>query len=119
MGGTVPVTVYYSLNEAAAGGGGDEAEKEGHVEVCYNPAVEVGGSLSAVFNVPVITMFFMFYLLVLLFYTIVLRHIGRSRRNTNIYASQSLRQGALKHFGHPGGYRLILHTKLNTFWSKL
>lgn len=90
VGGTVPVTVYYSLNEAAAGGGGDEAEKEGHVEVCYNPAVEVGGSLSAAFNVPVITIFFVFYLLVLLSYMIVLRHIGRSRRNTNINASQSL-----------------------------
>lgn len=86
----MPVTVYYSVIEAAAGSGGDEAEKEGGVEVCYNPAVELGGSLSAAFTVPIITMFFMFYLLVLLSYITVLRHIGRSRRNTNITASHSL-----------------------------
>lgn len=90
VGGIVPVTVYYSVIEAAAGSGGDEAEKEGSVEVCYNPAVELGGSLSAAFTVPIITMFFMFYLLVLLSYITVLRHIGHSRRNTNITASHSL-----------------------------
>ncbi|XP_040912691.1 probable G-protein coupled receptor 82 isoform X2 [Toxotes jaculatrix] len=95
VGGTVPVTVYYSVNEARSGnataaGGYEEAEKGGCMEACYNPAVEIGGSLSAAFTVPVITMFFVFYLLVLLSYMTVLRHIRRSRRSTNITTSQGL-----------------------------
>ncbi|XP_044072214.1 probable G-protein coupled receptor 82 [Siniperca chuatsi] len=87
VGGIVPVTVYYSVNEAGEGG---LAEEGGYVEVCYSPAVEIGGSLSAAFTVPVITIFFVFYLLVLLSYVTVLRHIRRSRRSTNVTTSHSL-----------------------------
>ncbi|XP_038577335.1 probable G-protein coupled receptor 82 [Micropterus salmoides] len=87
VGGIVPVTVYYSVNEAGRGG---DAEIGGCVEVCYNPAVEIGGGLSAAFAVPVITIFFVFYLLVLLAYMTVLRHIRRSRRNTKVTTSQGL-----------------------------
>ncbi|XP_073329972.1 probable G-protein coupled receptor 82 [Pagrus major] len=90
VGGIVPVTVYYSVNEAAAAADKDGEVKKGGVEVCYNPAVELGGSLSAAFTVPVITMFFVFYLLVLLSYLTVLRHIERSRRSTKVTTSQSL-----------------------------
>lgn len=95
VGCIVPVTVYYSVNEAvsssaAATSGDGEAKRRGCVEVCYNPVVEIGGNLSAAFNVPVITMFFVFYLLVLLSYMTVLRHIRRSRRSTNVTTSQSL-----------------------------
>ncbi|XP_068589779.1 probable G-protein coupled receptor 82 [Cebidichthys violaceus] len=68
----------------------DAAVKDGGVEVCYNPAVEIGGSLSAMLAVPVITLFFVFYLLVLLSYMTVLRHIRRSRRSTRVKTSQSL-----------------------------
>ncbi|XP_070771433.1 probable G-protein coupled receptor 82 [Enoplosus armatus] len=90
VGGIVPVTVYYSVNEAAATGGGGGAEKGGCVEVCYNPAVEIGGSLSAALTVPVVIIFFVFYLLVLLSYVTVLRHIRRSRRSAHVPTSQSL-----------------------------
>lgn len=89
IGGIVPVTVYYSVNEAVSEGDG-ETERGGCVEVCYNPAVEIGGSTSATFIVPVITMFFVFYLLVLLSYMTVLRHIRRSRSSTTVTTSQSL-----------------------------
>lgn len=80
-GGIVPVTVYYSVKEAVA---------TGHEEVCYNPEVELGGSLSTTLAWTVIAIFYVFYLLVLLSYLIVLKHIRRSRRNTNITASQNL-----------------------------
>ncbi|XP_051259272.1 probable G-protein coupled receptor 82 [Dicentrarchus labrax] len=95
VGGIVPVTVYYSVNEAlsanaSAASRDREAEKGGRVEVCYNPTVEIGGKLSAALVVPVITLFFVFYLLLLLSYMTVLRHIGRSRRSTNVTTSQSL-----------------------------
>ncbi|XP_071782480.2 putative G-protein coupled receptor 82 [Centroberyx gerrardi] len=98
VGGIVPVTVYYSVKEAGSGsgagageGGGDE--KGGGVEdgeVCYNPAVEIGGSLSTACYVPAVTVFFVCFLLVLLSYMTVLRHIRRSRRSTNITVSHSL-----------------------------
>lgn len=80
-GGIVPVTVYYSVKEAVA---------TGYEDVCYNPEVELGGSVSATFTWAVIAIFYVFYLLVLLCYLIVLKHIRRSRRNTNITASQNL-----------------------------
>nr|XP_020479501.1 probable G-protein coupled receptor 82 isoform X2 [Monopterus albus] len=82
VGGIVPVTVYYSVQEAGGDGG--------CVKVCYNPAVEIGGQLSATFVVLPITTFFVLYLLVLLSYMTVLRHIRRSRRSTSITTSQSL-----------------------------
>ncbi|KAM8749049.1 putative G-protein coupled receptor 82 isoform 2-T2 [Acanthopagrus schlegelii] len=90
VGGIVPVTVYYSVNEAAAADKDEEVKKGGRAEVCYNSAVEIGGSLSAAFTVPVIIMFFVVYLLVLLSYLTVLRHIERSRRSTKVTSSQSL-----------------------------
>lgn len=85
VGCTVPVSVYFSVNEAMS----DTAEG-GREEVCYNPAVEIGSSLSATLAVSVITVFFGFYLLVLLSYTSVLRHIRRSQRSTSVTTSQSL-----------------------------
>ncbi|XP_054470659.1 probable G-protein coupled receptor 82 isoform X2 [Anoplopoma fimbria] len=87
VGGTVPVTVYYSVKEAVSG---EAPAKDGCVEVCYNPAVEIGGSFSAMLAVPVITLFFVFYLLVLISYMTVLRHIKRSRRSTKVTTSQRL-----------------------------
>ncbi|XP_075961191.1 putative G-protein coupled receptor 82 [Anarhichas minor] len=87
VGSTVPVTVYYSVNEAVSG---SAAVKDGCAEVCYNPAVEIGGRRSAMLAVPVITLFFVFYLLVLLSYMTVLRHIRRSRRSTRVKTSQRL-----------------------------
>ncbi|XP_020487609.2 probable G-protein coupled receptor 82 [Labrus bergylta] len=87
VGGIVPVTVYYSVKETTA-----DAEKgvgSGGEGVCYSPAVELGGALSAVLNAPLILLFFVFYLLVLLCYMTVLRHIRRSRRSTNIPTSHS------------------------------
>ncbi|XP_060909590.1 probable G-protein coupled receptor 82 isoform X2 [Labrus mixtus] len=91
VGGIVPGTVYYSMKETAAGGEVD-AEKgagSGGEGVCYSPAVELGGALSAVLNAPLILLFFVFYLLVLLCYMTVLRHIRRSRRSSNIPTSHS------------------------------
>ncbi|XP_026152016.1 probable G-protein coupled receptor 82 isoform X2 [Mastacembelus armatus] len=85
VGGIVPVTVYYSVNEAMS-----SQTDAGHGEVCYNPVVEIGGSLSRMLSVAMITMFFVFYLLVLLSYMTVLRHIRRSRRSTNVSTSHSL-----------------------------
>lgn len=89
------MTVYYSVNEAMKGSEGpigkdEEADENRSTKMCYNPEVEIGGSLSAALSVPVITLFFVFYLLVLLSYVTVLRHIRRSRRNTTISTSQSL-----------------------------
>lgn len=89
VGCTVPVTVYYSVIEAMRPDDGASEQSE-CPEVCYSPDVELGGSLSAALTVPVITMFFVFYLMVLLSYMTVLRHIRRSRRNTNVTTSQSL-----------------------------
>ncbi|KAG7231404.1 hypothetical protein INR49_011969 [Caranx melampygus] len=95
LAGCVPVTVYYSVNEAmsattAADGGEGVAEVAGSEEMCYSPAVEIGGSLSAELCFVVITMFFLFYLLVLLSYMAVLKHIRRSRQSTTVTTSQSL-----------------------------
>ncbi|XP_029936517.1 probable G-protein coupled receptor 82 isoform X1 [Myripristis murdjan] len=98
VGCIVPVTVYYSVKEAARGNevvagehGGDE-KGQGVKEdvVCYNPAVEIGGGLSTASCVPAITIFFICFLLVLLSYVTVLRHIRRSSRSTNIATSHSL-----------------------------
>ncbi|XP_028993034.1 probable G-protein coupled receptor 82 [Betta splendens] len=91
VGGIVPVTVYYSVNEAMKGAAGSEDGGAARgKELCYSPAVEIGGILSAAFSVPLIILFFVFYLLVLLSYVTVLRHIRRSHRNTTIGTSQSL-----------------------------
>ncbi|KAM4609370.1 putative G-protein coupled receptor 82 [Polymixia lowei] len=92
VGAIVPVTAYYSVKEAA---GGDEALAgedgvNGGVGVCYSPAVEMGGRVSAVYSVPAITLFYVCFLLVLLSYMTVWRHIRRSRRCANITDSHSL-----------------------------
>uniref|UniRef100_A0A3B5MWL1 G protein-coupled receptor 82 n=1 Tax=Xiphophorus couchianus TaxID=32473 RepID=A0A3B5MWL1_9TELE len=79
VGGIVPVTVYYSINEATIS-----------EEVCYSPVVEIGGSVSSTTSVSLVILFFVLYLLVLVSYVTVLRHIKRSRRNANITSSQSL-----------------------------
>ncbi|KAM9341945.1 putative G-protein coupled receptor 82 [Pholidichthys leucotaenia] len=94
VGGIVPVTVYYSVKEAMSGA--TEDEDGGRVEVCYSPAVEIRGSLSAALSVPFIVLFFVFYLLVLLSYMTVLKHIRRSRRNMRITTSQSLLSRVLR-----------------------
>ncbi|XP_029981622.1 probable G-protein coupled receptor 82 [Sphaeramia orbicularis] len=86
VGGIVPVTVFYSVREVISG----DSTKTGEDIMCYNPAVEVGGGLSAACNVSAITVFFVCYLLVLLSYMSVLKHIWRSRRSTNVITSQSL-----------------------------
>ena len=83
VGCTVPVSVYYSVSDNAAAVGGRS-------EVCYNPTVEISGSQSPALALSVITVFFGFYLLVLLSYTTVLRHIRRSQRSTSVTTSQSL-----------------------------
>lgn len=79
VGGIVPVTVYYSVNEATRS-----------EEVCYSPVVEIGGSVSSTTSVSLVILFFVLYLLVLVSYVTVLRHLKRSRRNANIASSQSL-----------------------------
>ncbi|MEQ2238507.1 hypothetical protein ILYODFUR_033818 [Ilyodon furcidens] len=88
VGGIVPVTVYYSVNEAMKST--KETEEVGCEMVCYSPVVEIGGRVSSTLSIALVTLFFIFYLLVLLSYLIVLRHIKRSRRNANITSSQSL-----------------------------
>ncbi|XP_014886192.1 probable G-protein coupled receptor 82 [Poecilia latipinna] len=79
VGGIVPVTVYYSINEATRS-----------EEVCYSPVVEMGGSVSSTTSVSPVILFFVLYLLVLVSYMTVLKHIRRSRRNAIITSSQSL-----------------------------
>ncbi|XP_033933092.1 probable G-protein coupled receptor 82, partial [Pseudochaenichthys georgianus] len=86
IGCVVPVTVIYSVKEAVS----VKKAGVGCTEVCYSPTVEIGGRLSAGLAVIVITLFFLFYLLVLMSYMMVLRHIGRSRKSTNVTTSQSL-----------------------------
>lgn len=89
------MTVYYSVSEAVSGNAGKngDSEKGGGAEeeqVCYNQAVEIGGTVSRAGQVPAIILFFVCFLLVLLSYITVLRHIGRSQRSTTITASRSL-----------------------------
>ncbi|XP_033979541.1 probable G-protein coupled receptor 82 [Trematomus bernacchii] len=86
IGGVVPVTVIYSVKETVS----VKKAVVGCTEVCYSPTVEIGGRLSAGLAVIVIALFFLFYLLVLMSYMMVLRHIGRSRKSTNVTTSQSL-----------------------------
>ncbi|XP_047457827.1 probable G-protein coupled receptor 82 [Mugil cephalus] len=95
VGAIVPVTVYYSVKEAM-GSNSEETQEGGCMEMCYSPAVEIGGSFSATLTVPVITLFFIFYLMVLMSYMTVLRHIKRSRRNNSITNSHSLLSRVLR-----------------------
>lgn len=90
MGGIVPTSVYYSVNEAMNTKEDRDMLEGGCVDVCYSPPVELGGIVSLSLSIVTITVFFVLYLLVLLSYMTVLRHIRRSRLNTNISTSQSL-----------------------------
>ncbi|KAM7380235.1 hypothetical protein PAMP_003547 [Pampus punctatissimus] len=93
IGCIVPVTIYYSVSETMGShvvAQSGKPDPGGGAEVCYSPAVEIGGSVSASFAVAVITMFFMCYLVVLMSYMSVLRHIRRSRHSTNVTSSQCL-----------------------------
>ncbi|KAJ0005446.1 hypothetical protein NQD34_015339 [Periophthalmus magnuspinnatus] len=81
----VPVTVFYGVKEAiSANGTTSEGGK------CYNPTVEVGGSTSAACNLSAIAIFYVCYVLVLVSYMTVVRHIRRSRRSAHVATSQSL-----------------------------
>lgn len=95
VGSTLPLTVYYSVSETVSGkvgkngesqdGGGTEDE-----QMCYNKAVEIGGNLSKVGQIPAIVVFYLCFLMVLLSYMTVLKHIRRSRSSTTISASRHM-----------------------------
>lgn len=85
IGAIVPVTIVYSVKEAM-----DANSTKTEEGVCYNPIVELGGSVSAACNLSAIAIFYVCYSLVLLSYMTVLRHIRRSRRSTNVATSHSL-----------------------------
>lgn len=84
----LPCTMYYSMREAVGERKGPGAGNQ--QEVCYNPEVEIGGDLSSSMVWAFLALFYLLYLLVLLCYTLVLRHIRWSRRNTTIPATQVL-----------------------------
>ncbi|XP_075886862.1 putative G-protein coupled receptor 82 [Nelusetta ayraudi] len=86
VGVILPCTMIYSIREAAGGAAGGVA----HREVCYNPDVEIGGSVSASMVWAFLALFYLLYLMVLLSYAVVLRHIRQSRRNTTITTTQVL-----------------------------
>ncbi|XP_064871788.1 probable G-protein coupled receptor 82 [Oncorhynchus nerka] len=92
---TVPVTVYYSVKETKVDVGSEDGERGGRGEeeggrVCYSVAMEMGGSLSRGANVVSIVIFFMCFLLVLMSYVAVARHIWRSRQCAVVNGSQRL-----------------------------
>uniref|UniRef100_A0A3Q3F897 G protein-coupled receptor 82 n=1 Tax=Labrus bergylta TaxID=56723 RepID=A0A3Q3F897_9LABR len=106
VGGIVPVTVYYSVKETTA-----DAEKgvgSGGEGVCYSPAVELGGALSAVLNAPSDPP----VLCVLPAGPAVL-HDGAETHQTlptqhqHPHLPQPAGTGAPKHCGHPGGYECV------------
>ncbi|XP_072253497.1 probable G-protein coupled receptor 82 isoform X2 [Leuresthes tenuis] len=90
VGSIVPVTVYYSVNEAMKSRKDGEKESGGGGEMCYSPTVELGGSTSAILSTLPMVLFFVLYFLVLVSYVTLLRHIRRSHRNAHIPTSQSL-----------------------------
>lgn len=53
-------------------------------EVCYSVAVEVGGKGAHVFTLVAVSLFFIFFLLVLSAYMAVIRHIWRSKKSAII-----------------------------------
>ncbi|XP_008435432.1 probable G-protein coupled receptor 82 [Poecilia reticulata] len=79
VGGIVPVTVYYSMNEATRS-----------EELCYSPMVETGGTVSSISSISPIILFFVLYLLVLVSYVTVLKHFRSSRRNSIITSSKCM-----------------------------
>ncbi|XP_016141894.1 probable G-protein coupled receptor 82 [Sinocyclocheilus grahami] len=76
----ISFVVLYSIREARS--------VEDSDEVCYSIAVEVGGEGSHVFALVAVSLFFVFFLLVLCAYMAVIRHIWRSRRSAVISDSQ-------------------------------
>uniref|UniRef100_A0A8C2BHA0 G protein-coupled receptor 82 n=1 Tax=Cyprinus carpio TaxID=7962 RepID=A0A8C2BHA0_CYPCA len=76
----ISFVVLYSIREARS--------VEDSDEVCYSVPVEVGGEGSHVFTLVAVSLFFVFFLLVLCAYMAVIRHIWRSRRSTVISDSQ-------------------------------
>ncbi|XP_067301167.1 probable G-protein coupled receptor 82 [Pseudorasbora parva] len=70
--------VLYSIREAGI------VEYRDGDEVCYSVAVEVGGKGSHVFTLVSVSLFFIFFLLVLSAYMAVIRHIWRSKRSAII-----------------------------------
>uniref|UniRef100_A0A673LR62 G protein-coupled receptor 82 n=1 Tax=Sinocyclocheilus rhinocerous TaxID=307959 RepID=A0A673LR62_9TELE len=76
----ISFVVLYSTREARS--------VEDSDEVCYSVAVEVGGEGSHVFALVAVSLFFVFFLLVLCAYMAVIRHIWRSRRSAVISDSQ-------------------------------
>lgn len=73
----IAVTSFVVLYSIRAGG-----VKDG--EVCYSVAVEVGGEGSHVFALVAVSLFFVFFLLVLSAYMAVIRHIWRSKKSAVI-----------------------------------
>ncbi|XP_043105398.1 probable G-protein coupled receptor 82 [Puntigrus tetrazona] len=74
--------VLYSIREAK------NVDGSNRDEVCYSVGVEVGGEGSQVFALVAVSLFFVFFLLVLCAYMAVIRHIWRSRRRAVISDSQ-------------------------------
>ncbi|XP_067266408.1 probable G-protein coupled receptor 82 [Chanodichthys erythropterus] len=70
--------VLYSIRETGS------VEDGNGYEVCYSAAVEVGGQGSHIFALVAVSLFFVFFLLVLSTYMAVIRHIWRSKRNAVI-----------------------------------
>lgn len=118
VGAIVPVTIYYSVNEAMMKREDGDEGRGKCVDVCYNPAVELGGSVSSSLNIATITVFFVFYLLVLLSYVTVLRHIRRSRLNTNVNTSQNLLARVFRNIVVIQVVTSLLRSKHNVMFSK-
>lgn len=73
----IPFVVLYSIRDTV----NVEEDKN---QVCYSLEVEVGGAGSHIFAFVAISLFFVFFLLVLSSYMAVIRHIWRSKKSTTI-----------------------------------
>ncbi|XP_073768993.1 probable G-protein coupled receptor 82 [Danio rerio] len=74
--------VLYSVREVRSVEDGDGDEE------CYGVAVEVGGKGSHIFALVAVSLFFVFFLLVLCTYMAVIKHIWRSKKSAAISDSQ-------------------------------
>lgn len=79
--GIIPFVVLYSIKDTV------NAEVDGN-QVCYSVEVEVGGVGSRIFALVAISLFFVFFLLVLSSYIAVIRHIWMSKKSAVISDSQ-------------------------------
>ncbi|XP_051565645.1 probable G-protein coupled receptor 82 [Myxocyprinus asiaticus] len=77
----IPFVVLYSIRESVS-------KEDNGDEVCYSVAVEIGGAGSHIFALVAVSLFFMFFLLVLISYMAVIRHIWRSKKSAAISDSQ-------------------------------